>query len=389
MTWLLLAASLAAPVFAQRPLVVISVDGLDHRYLRDAAKLGLKAPNMLRLAGEGQMADGVVGVLSTVTWPSHTTLITGKRPDEHGIRGNRRPREEGGDYYWSASLLKSRTLWHAARDAGLRTAAITWPVTVDAAIDLNLPEAFSKREGGWMDLASIRAKATPGLVEKIIAFDRSFDQEWMDDRTRALATVYFLKREKVDLILLHFVDHDAVAHEYGPFTPEALRELERTDRYIGQIIAAAPKSATICLTADHGFERIDRMINAGALPGERRVVGGVLFAMDDAAVKAARETAGIGRSVPASEVERFAPFMKGYAAAFEPEPHHQFAYTLEGNELYLPPREKGNHGQWPLRPGYRSVFALWRRGQKPERLREMDMLEIAPRLAEVLGVRLN
>ncbi len=376
-------------VLAQSPLVVISVDGLDHRYLRDADPLGLKAPHMRRLVREGIWSDGVVGVLSTVTWPSHTTLITGKRPDEHGIRGNRRPREEGGDYYWSASLLKTPTLWHATRKAGLRSAAITWPVTVEADIDLNLPEAFSRRKGGWMDLATIRAKATPGLVDKIIAFDRSFDQEWMDDRTRALATVYFLKKEKVDLILLHFVDHDAVAHEHGPFTREAIEELERTDRYIGQIIEAAPRGATICLTADHGFERIDRAINAGALPGEKRVVGGVLFALDATAAEAAQRTEGIGRKVPPAEVQRFAPFMKDYVAAFEPAPHHQFAYSLAAGELYQAPHERGNHGQWPLRPDYRSTFALWRQGGKAERLPELDMLSIAGRLAAVLKVPLN
>lgn len=389
---LLCLGSLSGAMFAQRPLVVISVDGLDHRYIRDAAKLGLKIPNMLKIAHQGQWADGVVGVLSTVTWPSHTTLITGKRPDEHGIRGNRRPREEGGDYYWSVSLLKSPTLWHAANRAGLRTAAITWPVTVDAPIALNLPEAFARREGGWMDLETIRAKATPGLVEKIVAFDKSFEQEWMDDRTRALATVYFLKKEKVDLILLHFVDHDAVAHDHGPFTREALGELERTDRYIGQIMDAAPASATICLTADHGFERIDSMINASAIKGSKRVVGGVLFAMDEEAVTAARATKGIGREVPSAEVTRFAPFVTGYKTAFEPAEHYQFAYSMPGSstggELYMPPREKGNHGQWPLRPDYRSTFALWRRGIKPQKLPEIDMLTIAGRLADVLGVKI-
>ena len=374
---------------AQTPLVVVSVDGLDHRYLRDARQLGLRVPHMTRIVRQGLWADGVVGVLSTVTWPSHTTLITGKRPDEHGIRGNRRPREEGGDYYWSAKLLQAPTLWHATRKAGLRSAAITWPVTVDADIDLNLPEAFSRRKGGWMDLATIRAKATPGLVEKIIAFDPSFEQEWMDDRTRALAAVYFLKKERVDLILLHFVDHDAVAHEHGPFTPEALAELERTDLYLGQIMAAAPPSATICLTADHGFERIERLINAAALPGQKRVLGGVLFALDEIAAAAAPRTEGVGREVPAAEVARFAPFMTNYVAAFEPAPHHQFTYSLSAAELYLPPSEKGNHGQWPLRADYRSTFALWRRGMRPERLPEMDMLAIAPQLAAILRVRLH
>ncbi len=380
--------AISAAAFAQRPLVVISVDGLDHRYLRDADRLGLKIPNMRRLARQGEWADGVVGVFSTITWPSHTTLITGARPDEHGIRGNRRPKEEGGDYYWTADLLKTRTLWQVAHDAGLKTAAITWPVTVDANIDFNLPEAFEKRKGGWMDLTTIQSKSTPGLVEKIIAYDPSFQQEWMDDRTRALAVTYLLKKEKVDLILLHFVDHDAVAHDHGPFTPEAAEELERTDRYIGQILAAAPKSATICLTADHGFERIDKMINAAAIPSAR-AAGGLLLVTGDHAVVAARKTGGVGREVPAAEVSRFAPVLTGYTAAFEPAPHHQFGFSLASKDLYLPPYEKGNHGQWPLRENYRSTFVLYGPKIRAQKTPELDMLDIAGKLAAVLGVRLN
>ncbi|MGH9847658.1 MAG: alkaline phosphatase family protein [Blastocatellia bacterium] len=75
-----------------RPLLVISVDGLDYRYLRDADKLGLKIPTLRRLMREGEVTEGIEGVFPTVTWPSHTTMITGVAPAEHGIFNNRRPR---------------------------------------------------------------------------------------------------------------------------------------------------------------------------------------------------------------------------------------------------------------------------------------------------------
>lgn len=170
-------------------LIVISVDGLDHRYLRDADRLGLKIPTLRRLMQGGDWVQGVIGAVPTVTWPSHTTLITGVPPRVHGILGNRRPRSESGDYYWMASHLKVKTLWHATRAAGLKSASITWPVTVAADIDYNLPEAFREREGGSMDYASIYETATPGLVEKIEKFDPSFKQRWVDDRKRKVAAV--------------------------------------------------------------------------------------------------------------------------------------------------------------------------------------------------------
>ena len=44
-------------------------------------------PNLRRFLKEGAYADGVQGVVPTVTYPSHTTLMTGVWPAKHGIFG--------------------------------------------------------------------------------------------------------------------------------------------------------------------------------------------------------------------------------------------------------------------------------------------------------------
>jgi predicted AlkP superfamily pyrophosphatase or phosphodiesterase len=373
------------------PLVVISVDGLDHRYLRDADKLGLKIPNLRRLLKEGEWADGVTGVVPTVTWPSHTTLITGATPDKHGILGNRRPASEGGDYYWSASLLKVPTLWHATRQAGLKSAAITWPVTVDADIDYNLPEAFGKRNGGAMDLETIEAKGTKGLVAEIGKAYPAFPHEWMDDRSRTLATVFLLKQKKPDLLLLHLVDLDSEQHEQGPFSRDALGILEYTDELIGQMIAAAPKNYTIALVSDHGFERCDRVVNIPALLNERKLVAQVrvtpflLYAENPVSANTIREL-NVGREIPQAELERFGLQRPAdVVAVFEPAPHTLFGSGKE--QVNSKPREAGMHGYWPGRADFRSVFALWGGGVKPKRTPEIRMTDIAARFASILGVK--
>ena len=184
---------------AAHKLLVISVDGMDWRYLRDRDQLHLSIPNIRRLLAEGQVADGVVGVWPTVTWSSHTSIITGVRPDQNGILNNRRPKAEGGDYYWTPDLLHARTLWQCAGDHGLTTAAITWPVTTGAAITYDLPEYFQGRNGGSMDLESIASKGTPGLVEEIARVYPSFPTEWVDDRTRTQAVLYLLREKKPDV----------------------------------------------------------------------------------------------------------------------------------------------------------------------------------------------
>ena len=81
-------ALIALPAAAAPPVLMISIDGLrpDDVTLADAR--GLKIPNLRALAAQGAWAHGVNGVLPTLTYPSHTTLITGVWPVKHGIASN-------------------------------------------------------------------------------------------------------------------------------------------------------------------------------------------------------------------------------------------------------------------------------------------------------------
>src|SRR5690242_4926543 len=83
----LLAAAGAGPAVAA-PVLLISIDGLRPDYVTQADAHGLKIPNLRRFLSEGSYADGVVGVVPTITYPSHTTLVTGAWPAEHGIYSN-------------------------------------------------------------------------------------------------------------------------------------------------------------------------------------------------------------------------------------------------------------------------------------------------------------
>src|SRR5437016_13435102 len=69
-----------------RPMVVLlSIDGLKPDYVIEATKHGLNIPNLKKLLASGAHASGVQGVLPTVTYPSHTTMLTGVAPARHGI----------------------------------------------------------------------------------------------------------------------------------------------------------------------------------------------------------------------------------------------------------------------------------------------------------------
>ncbi len=126
------------------PVVMISVDGMKPEYVLEAQKRGLKIPFLRRLAAEGTYAEGVIGVWPTVTYPSHTTLVTGVSPAEHGIYANLEFDPEhrfAESWFWYAAQIRVPTLWQAAHRAGKVTASIGWPATVGAdSIDYLLPE---------------------------------------------------------------------------------------------------------------------------------------------------------------------------------------------------------------------------------------------------------
>ena len=388
---------LTAAMWGQaRKLMVLSVDGLDHRYLRDADKMGLKIPNIRRLMREGEWADGVVGVAPTVTWPSHTSMITGVRPEEHGILGNRKPREQGGEYYWSVSNLKAPTLWQKAKAAGKTVGAVTWPVTVDAPIDYLIPEYFKRRNGGFMDIDALEEKSTPGLLAEIAKRYPAFPHEWIDDRSRTLAAMSMIQDHQPDLLLVHFVDLDSEEHERAPFTRDAKGILEYTDQLIGDILRILPKDYVFALVSDHGFERVSRIVNVPVLLNEASVTGpvmsfgGVLTTPDEKVAEFLRSRISdpkfaILREIPKAEVERFSRRLATMAAVFEPAPEVMFGPATKG-DVETKPQEIGNHGFWPLRKDYRSIFLLSGPGVKARKVKEMDMLDICGRLQGVLKV---
>ena len=102
---------------------------------------------------------------------------------------------------------------------------------------------------------------------------------------------------------------------------------------------------------------------------------------------AAREKKhGIGREIPREELQRFTPELAQPLAAFEPAEHHLFGAVPEG-ATESKPAERGVHGLWPGRKDYSAYFLLWGKGIKPARKPRASMLTIAPRLAELLGVK--
>ncbi len=136
-------AAFSGPAFGASVLM-ISVDGLKPEYVLEADARGLKIPFLRTLLRDGVHARGVAGVWPTVTYPSHTTLLTGSSPAEHGIYNNLEfdPKHKFAEsWFWYAQQIRVPTLWQAAHEAGLSTASVGWPVSVGATqVDYLIPE---------------------------------------------------------------------------------------------------------------------------------------------------------------------------------------------------------------------------------------------------------
>lgn len=260
--------------FAQKPkrALVISLDGLDARYITDPDKYGLKIPTLRKLMANGVTAKGVYSVYPSVTYPNHTSMITATVPARHGILGNNIIEtpdvKPSGAWYWYSKDITADTLWIAAKRSGKTVGLVSWPVGVGAG-DWNIPEINvpGGKRGDTMKLVS-QSSLPIGLLEEIEKAVPDLyvkDNKDEGDNARSLIAEYIVKQKRPDVMLVHLYDLDHFEHDFGPFTPEVLAILEKVDGYVARLIEAVDKETAIFIVSDHGFKPITKNFRPGVL----------------------------------------------------------------------------------------------------------------------------
>ncbi|MFP4094643.1 MAG: alkaline phosphatase family protein [Cyclobacteriaceae bacterium] len=260
---LLLSSSLSFGQSSEH-VVLISVDGFRPEFYQEEK---WPAPNLKQMAAKGVSASGVRGVFPSVTYPSHTTLITGAKPISHGIYYNApfEPEGQTGRWYWESEQIQVPTLWDAVRAAGKKSASFIWPVSVGAPIDYNIPEVWSLDEG-YGRIQPMRDHQTPkGLLEEMEKEvlgqmnERTFNGDYLnrEDRSGEMAA-YVLEKYRPNLITLHLIAADHFQHEEGREGEKVHLAIGAIDRAIGKIKEAAERAGildktTFIITGDHGF----------------------------------------------------------------------------------------------------------------------------------------
>ena len=91
------------------PMIVVSLDAVGTEDLPFLKSL----PNFGDFWREAAVCERVRSVYPSLTYPAHTTIVTGKYPANHGIVNNLRiqPRREKPDWFWQRRFVRGETLY--------------------------------------------------------------------------------------------------------------------------------------------------------------------------------------------------------------------------------------------------------------------------------------
>lgn len=435
---ILLASALIAHA---APVLMISIDGLKPEYVTHANEHGMKLPFLRSMMREGTYAEGVIGVWPTVTYPSHTSLITGVTPAEHGIYTNLEFDPEmrySNAWHWYARQIKSPTLWKVAHDAGLHTASIGWPVSVGATdVDWLIPEFWRMADPSTAinpaDRLLMSALSRPDtLIQQLEPAAGPYmmgnDTSTGGDEIKTRYAIEILRQHKPALLTLHLSSLDDAQHQHAPFSPEADRTLEAIDGMIARLAAAAREadpSAVIVVVSDHGFMPITHFVNlavpflqAGLMqvavnpqtnaltisswkaePWMSSGMAAIMLhdpadhatetAVKDMLTKLASDPAnGIAQVLDHDEIVKRGAFPNAAFLVVFKSGYYGGSAT-SGSLVTAIPGSHGSHGFSPEYPEMRASFFAAGKGIAEGRdLGIVDMKQVAPTVAGILGVQM-
>lgn len=237
----------------ERKLIVISFDALCVNDLSNIKKL----PTFNYFIENSLSCLNVEPVYPTLTYPNHASIVTGKKPFEHGIINNTKikPFNKSPDWYWFRKNIKTDTIYDIARKNNLTTCTLLWPTTGGAKITYNLPEIFPNKPWQNQILVSLMAGSKLFQIELNKKFGNilnGIDQPNLDDFVFESA-IYTIKNKSPNLVLIHFTDLDTQKHKYGTKSFKVKEALFRHENRLKKIFEVASNMGyKIAILGDHG-----------------------------------------------------------------------------------------------------------------------------------------
>jgi predicted AlkP superfamily pyrophosphatase or phosphodiesterase len=411
---------------AARHVVLISLDGFPSWALDDPY---LPVPTLRRLAARGAVARGMRPVNPTVTWPNHTTLITGVTPAKHGVLFNGLLKRDPGvpprvePWLPRDEMVRVKTLYDVAHARGMTTAQVDWVAILSApTVTWEFPErpapdgpiARELVKAGVLSQAELETFATRNIVWR--------DHIWTQ------AAAHIIRQHKPNLMMYHLLNLDSTQHRYGPRTHAAMTTMAHLDKQVAEIVNAVEQAGltertTFLVVSDHGFKLVKRQIRLNAA----FVKAGLLKVQDGKIVQSEAYVVPEGGSAivyltapdPTGDIlaraRKAMAGIEGIDAIIEPADYGRFGLPLPSvnnqmGVLFITPREGysftaavgddvvvdapegslGAHGYPATDPDLSALFIAAGAGIAPgTKIDTIDNVDVAPTMADLLGLSLG
>ncbi|MCL2599867.1 MAG: ectonucleotide pyrophosphatase/phosphodiesterase [Treponema sp.] len=272
-------------------VLVISFDAVGDKVFEAMAEDGETYPNVARFRRDAYYRGGIKTVFVSNTYPVHASISTGKLPRDHGIVSNLLPPGKNGERPWAqmAKYMKARTIWDAAREKNLSTAAMLWPVTCGAKIDYHMPEVHLEKGQNLLFRSLLYGSVFFQLSAlfrhggKLVKAIRGIGQPELDDFTTSV-TCDMLKKTKPDLTLVHLIAYDTLFHHAGSRGMEMDTAKKAMDTNLGRLLESWGDDTAIVFS-DHSQLDVAETVNLNTIYGDAvfEQVGGSAF-LDRAAI---------------------------------------------------------------------------------------------------------
>ena len=254
-------------------LMVFMIDALcssDLEYMRTL-------PNFSSIIDRGSYVKHLLPVHPALTYCCHTSILTSCYVDRHGIHNNdnyKRGCKKGDVWFGMKEEVKVPTLLDYAREAGMTTASIAWPVSAGADYTYNWPMIVPYHyEGDHPEDYLKNGNATQNLLDayfwKYGRYQKGPDNS-LDLLTMSVAPDLIRDFGQPDVMLVKMCDLDTVRHTYGVYDPHTKIQLKKHDEEFGVILESVRRygdfdDTDFVIMGDHGQTNITDILNINRL----------------------------------------------------------------------------------------------------------------------------
>ena len=209
-------APASAPA-ADKRVLIISVDAM-----RPDLALRAETPTLRGMLKKGTFTFWARTTAVSITLPSHTSMLTGVKPDRHGI-------------VWNTDLPLKQPIYPA------------------------VPTLFELAHKAGLTTAMAAGKSKFSALAKPHTLDWSFvpGSGLTTDQAVTDQAVAMIRDHQPQVLFVHLPDTDTAGHRYGWGSDEQIKAIENADAQIRRLLDALDEKhlrerTLIIVTADHG-----------------------------------------------------------------------------------------------------------------------------------------